>query len=390
MQTTNCLVEPRKSYKDRIFTTNATGFPGVTHISNHDFAPVIAKAKAMPGFPADKPKKEMLTGFGHAAVLGVAPQVLDAVSAGKLDRFVLIGGCDGSESERSYYTRLATSLPDSSVILTLGCAKFRVLGKKVRSQRTARNVVAATALCSLHTGRTALPPPSQCGRRHSRAHTRPLHHSPPPTPTRTGPPSAPLSTAQDYGVVPGTGIPRVLDLGQCNDSYSAVVIAQTLAGALKTDINSLPLSIVLSWLEQKAGACRLRCMGTAAALRRNSLLAGAPPLLPRAVLVLLSLLHLGVKNIRIGPSLPAFVTPKTLGCEWVWCTMTANDSPVGVWRHSLSTEIFVAHVTSSVGSHCHTDVAFTSPPPLCAHLVPQSSSTRSTSNPSTRRRWTAT
>ena len=102
VQTTNCLVEPRKSYVDRIFTTNATGFPGVKHIGDGDFSAVIAKALAMPGIPADKPRKEMLTGFGHAAVLGVAPAVLDAVSRGQLDRFVLIGGCDGSEVSYLY------------------------------------------------------------------------------------------------------------------------------------------------------------------------------------------------------------------------------------------------------------------------------------------------
>ena len=216
IQSTNCIMEPRASYKGRLFTTNSTGWPGVTHIPGRDFAPVIAAAKEAAGFRETKPAKHILTGFGHGAVMGVAPAVIDAVKAGKLTKFVLIGGCDGSESERSYYTKVATGLPDSSVILTLGCGKFRVLGKK------------------------------------------------------------------DYGVVPGTGIPRVLDMGQCNDSYSAVVVATELAKAFNTDINSLPLSIVLSWFEQKA------------------------------VAVLLTLLSLGVKNIRIGPALPAFVTPATL------------------------------------------------------------------------------
>lgn len=218
VQSTNCLVEPRQSYRGRLFTTNSTGWPGVEHLGpEKDFSPVIRAALASPGFTASKPPKFVTTGFGHAAVLGVAPAVIDAVKAGQISRFVLIGGCDGAESERSYYTRLAMNLPDSAVILTLGCGKFRVLGKK------------------------------------------------------------------DYGNVPGTGIPRVLDLGQCNDSYSAVVIASALAQAFGTDINGLPLSIVLSWFEQKA------------------------------VAVLLSLLSLGVKNIRIGPALPAFITPSTLG-----------------------------------------------------------------------------
>jgi hydroxylamine reductase len=216
VQSTNCLIEPRNSYKGRLFTTNSTGWPGVTHIGDRNFAEVIKIANEMVGFKTTKPAKHMLTGFGHSAVLSVAPAVVDAVKTGKLSRFVLIGGCDGAEPERNYYSKLATNLPDSSVILTLGCGKFRVLGKK------------------------------------------------------------------DYGMVPGTPIPRVLDMGQCNDSYSAVVVAMALADAFKTDINSLPLSIVLSWFEQKA------------------------------VAVLLSLLSLGVKNIRVGPALPAFVTPSTL------------------------------------------------------------------------------
>lgn len=218
IQSTNCIMEPRTTYKSRIFTTNSTGWPGVTHIEGRDFSKVIETAKAMPGFKETKPPKNILTGFGHSSVLSVAPAVLDAAKKGVLERIVLIGGCDGSEIDRSYYTRLATNLPQSAAILTLGCAKYRILGKK------------------------------------------------------------------DYGTVGGVegGIPRVLDMGQCNDSYSAVVVAQALAKALGTDVNSLPLSIVLSWLEQKAAAVLLAC------------------------------LHLGIKNIRIGPELPAFVTPKTL------------------------------------------------------------------------------
>jgi hydroxylamine reductase len=170
----------------------------------------------MPGFAETLPEKRILTGFGHDAVLGVADKVLEAVQNGSLERICLIGGCDGSEGERSAYTDLAMALPDTALILTLGCAKFRLLGKK------------------------------------------------------------------DYGTLPGTEIPRLLDMGQCNDSYSAVVVASKLAEVLKTDINSLPLSITLSWLEQKA------------------------------VAVLLSLLHLNVKGIRIGPNAPAFVTPNIL------------------------------------------------------------------------------
>lgn len=231
VQSTNCIMEPRPGYKSRLFTTNSTGWPGVAHIATgpggkKDFSAVIKSAQECAGFaPGAKPMAvgahkaagtTGVTGFGHDAVLGAAPALLEAVSKGNLERLVLIGGCDGSESERSYYTKLATSLPDTAAILTLGCGKYRVLGKK------------------------------------------------------------------DYGNIKGTGIPRVVDMGQCNDSYSAAVVALKLAEVLKVGVNELPLSIVLSWLEQKA------------------------------VAVLLSLLHLGVKNIRIGPSLPAFITPAAL------------------------------------------------------------------------------
>lgn len=189
-QTTNCLVEPRKSYADRFYTVGVTGFPGTRHISNRDFSEAIAQAQEMDGFKATQPAKEVLTGFGHHAVLGVADQVVDAATKGNLKQLVLIGGCDGSEGERSYYTKLAAALPDESMILTLGCGKYRLIGKK------------------------------------------------------------------DYGNVPGTQLPRLVDMGQCNDSYSAVVVAQALASALNTDINSLPLSIALSWyvLHRRSGA----------------------------------------------------------------------------------------------------------------------------------------
>lgn len=216
VMTTNCLIEPRKAYKGRLFTAGATGWPGCKHIEDHDYSEVIECALAEKGFPKTEEPKTFLTGFGHNTVLSVADQVIKAATEGDLKRIVLIGGCDGTESERSYYTNLATGLPDESLILTLGCGKFRLLGKK------------------------------------------------------------------DYGTLPGTDIPRLLDMGQCNDSYSAIAVAVALADALKTDVNSLPLSIVLSWFEQKA------------------------------VAVLLTLLHLGVKDIRIGPALPAFIEPGVL------------------------------------------------------------------------------
>ena len=213
--TTNCLIEPRQSYADRIYTMNEVGWPNVKHIQDRDFSEVIEQAQTMEGFPETKPAKELLIGFGHQTVLGVADQVLNAVSEGNLKRIVLIGGCDGAEGERNYYKQLAQNLPKETMILTLGCGKYRI-------------------------------------------------------------------NRLDLGNLPNSGLPRLIDMGQCNDSYGAIVVAAELAKVLKTDINSLPLSLALSWFEQKA------------------------------VAVLLTLLHLGVKNIRIGPQLPGFVTPEVL------------------------------------------------------------------------------
>jgi hydroxylamine reductase len=216
VMTTNCLIEPRKVYKNRIFTRTVTGWPGVAHVEGKDFTPVIESAKASEGFIDGKiglPEKTLTIGFGHNAVLGAAPQVLDAIKSGAVTDFFLIGGCDGSEGERNYFTELAKQTPDTSLILTLGCAKFR--------------------LNNLDLG-------------------------------NIGP------------------FPRVLDIGQCNDSYGAIVIASELAKALDTEVNKLPLHFAVSWLEQKA------------------------------VAVLLTLLHLGITRIRLGPNLPAFVTPNML------------------------------------------------------------------------------
>eukprot|EP00163_Fabomonas_tropica_P005761 TRINITY_DN153_c0_g1_i1.p1 TRINITY_DN153_c0_g1~~TRINITY_DN153_c0_g1_i1.p1 ORF type:complete len:665 (-),score=219.78 TRINITY_DN153_c0_g1_i1:97-1968(-) len=219
--TTNCLVEPRKSYANRIYTTNAVGFDNITHLQKKDFGRVVDQAQQLEGFLAEELEDEKvintMTGFGHNAVLGVADQVVDAVQAGAIKHFFLIGGCDGAEGERSYYKKLAMSAPQDTAILTLACGKYR-FNKQF----------------------------------------------------------------DKLGMIGDSGIPRMLDIGQCNDAYSAVLIANALADAFKTDINSLPLSFVLSWFEQKA------------------------------VAVLLSLLHLGVKDIRIGPKLPAFITPDVL------------------------------------------------------------------------------
>ncbi len=213
LMTTNCIQKPRETYKARIFTTGLVAWPGVTHVANGDFAPVIAAAQTAEGFAEDGPDDTILVGFGHHAVLGVADKVIEAVKGGQIRHFFLIGGCDGAKSGRNYYTELAEQVPQDCVILTLACGKFRF---------------------------NKLP-------------------------------------FGDIG-----GIPRLLDVGQCNDAYSAVQIAVALANAFGTDVNSLPLSLILSWYEQKA-CC-----------------------------ILLTLLHLGIRNIRIGPSLPAFITPAVL------------------------------------------------------------------------------
>lgn len=217
--TTNCVLEPRKMYRDRLYTMNEVGVDGVKHVKDRDFSAVIAQAQACKGFPKTfEPGQFVTVGFNHRAVLPLAGQVLDAAKSGALSRIFLIGGCDGSQWDRSYFTELAEATPDNSLILTLGCAKNRVI------------------------------------------HSEKLQNA----------------------MLGDSGIPRVLDMGQCNDSYSAVVVATELAKALNCSINDLPLSLALSHLEQKAAA------------------------------VLLTLLHLGVKNIRLGPSLPAYVTPNVL------------------------------------------------------------------------------
>ena len=214
VMTTNCIQEPMDSYADRIFTCGLVAWPGIGHIAGRDFTPAIEAAKAAAGYGATDPdEKAIMVGFGHNTVLSVAPAVIDAVKSGALKRFVLIGGCDGAKPGRNYFTELATQLPQDSIVLTLGCGKFRF-------------------------------------------------------------------NKQDFGTL--GGLPRLLDMGQCNDAYSAIKVAVALAEAFECGVNDLPLSLVLSWYEQKA-CC-----------------------------ILLSLLYLGIKNIRIGPSLPAFATPAIL------------------------------------------------------------------------------
>ncbi|MHB8996350.1 MAG: hydroxylamine reductase [Armatimonadota bacterium] len=218
LMTTNCIQKPKDTYIDRIFSAGLVAWPGVMHMpaaadGSKNFAPVIEAALAAPGFAEDGEEKSILVGFGHAAVLGVAGAVIDAVKAGQIRHFFLIGGCDGAKAGRNYYTELAEQIPDDCVIMTLACGKFRF-------------------------------------------------------------------NKLDFGDI--GGIPRLLDIGQCNDSYSAIKIALALADAFETDVNSLPLSLILSWYEQKA------------------------------VCILLTLLHLGIKDMRLGPSLPAFITEPVL------------------------------------------------------------------------------
>jgi len=209
---TNCIQRPAENYKERLFTWGRVQFPDVKHVEGWDFSEVIACAQAGEGFP-EAPGQEILTGFGHNAVLGVADKVIDAVKTGAIKHFFLVGGCDGAKPGRNYYTEFAEQAPKDTVILTLACGKFRF-------------------------------------------------------------------NKLEFGDI--GGIPRLLDVGQCNDAYSAVQIAVALANAFECEVNDLPLSLVLSWYEQKA------------------------------VAILLTLLHLGIKNIKIGPSLPAFITPNVL------------------------------------------------------------------------------
>ncbi|ACH38054.1 iron-sulfur-oxygen hybrid cluster protein (prismane) [Citrifermentans bemidjiense Bem] len=228
---TNCIQRPAESYKDRLFTWGLVQWPDVKNINGMDFAPVIEKALALPGFEENL-GQEILTGFGHNAVLGVADKVIAAVKAGDIRHFFLIGGCDGAKSGRNYYTEFAENVPKDCVILTLACGKYRF-------------------------------------------------------------------NKLDFGDI--GGIPRLLDIGQCNDAYSAIQIAVALAGAFNCGVNELPLSFILSWYEQKA------------------------------VAILLTLLHLGVKNIKLGPSLPAFITPNVLN----FLVENFNIGPIGTAEGDL-------------------------------------------------------
>lgn len=209
VMTTNCLMPPKDSYKDRVFTLGPVGYPGVKHIPDEDFAPVIEMALQMEGFKEDKPGKEVMTGFARQAVLSVADKVIELVKAGKIRHFFLVGGCDGAKPVRNYYTEFVEKVPEDCVVLTLACGKFRFFDK-------------------------------------------------------------------DLGTI--NGLPRLLDIGQCNDAYSAIQIALALAKAFNVSVNELPLSLIISWYEQKA------------------------------IAIFLTLLYLGIKNMRLGPSMPAFLS----------------------------------------------------------------------------------
>ena len=215
LMTTNCIVPPKDSYKDRIYTTGAAGYPGCTHIPGEigeqkDFSVIIEHAKRCAA-PTEIETGELIGGFAHAQVLALADQVVDAVKSGAIKKFVVMAGCDGRAKSREYYTEFAKALPKDAVILTAGCAKYKYN-------------------------------------------------------------KLPLGDIN--------GIPRVLDAGQCNDSYSLAVIALKLKEVFGLDdINDLPIAYNIAWYEQKA------------------------------VIVLLALLYLGVKNIHLGPTLPAFLSP---------------------------------------------------------------------------------
>ena len=218
--TTNCLKPVKPDYEDRVFTTAVTGFPGIPHIGEKkDFSPVIEKALTLGGYEGPKVMtginggEEVSTGFARGAVLSVANTVIDAVRAGAIRHFFLVGGCDGAKPGRNYYTEFVKKAPDDTIILTLACGKYRF-------------------------------------------------------------------NDMDLGQI--GGLPRIMDMGQCNDAYSAIKVALALTEALGCGVNELPLTLVLSWYEQKA------------------------------VSILLTLLHLGIKNILLGPSLPAFVSPNVL------------------------------------------------------------------------------
>ncbi|WP_336988393.1 hydroxylamine reductase [Aeromonas hydrophila] len=214
VMTSNCIIDPNVgNYSDRIFTRSIVGWPGVTHLEGEDFSAVIAKAQALEGFKHVELEHFITIGFARNALMQAAPAVIDKVKTGEISHFFLVGGCDGDRAERAYYTEFAKAIPQDSLLLTLGCGKYKF-------------------------------------------------------------------NKLDFGDI--GGIPRLLDVGQCNDAYSAIQLALALSEAFECGVNDLPLTLVLSWFEQKA------------------------------IVILLTLLALGVKDIRTGPTAPAFLTPALL------------------------------------------------------------------------------
>ncbi|WP_336291065.1 MULTISPECIES: hydroxylamine reductase [Aeromonas] len=214
VMTSNCIIDPSVgNYSDRIFTRSIVGWPGVTHLEGEDFSAVVAKAQALEGFKHVELEHFITIGFARNALMQAAPAVIDKVKAGEISHFFLVGGCDGDRAERAYYTEFAKAIPQDSLLLTLGCGKYKF-------------------------------------------------------------------NKLDFGDI--GGIPRLLDVGQCNDAYSAIQLALALSEAFECGVNDLPLTLVLSWFEQKA------------------------------IVILLTLLALGVKDIRTGPTAPAFLTPALL------------------------------------------------------------------------------
>lgn len=214
VMTSNCIIDPNVgNYSDRIFTRSIVGWPGVTHLEGDDFSAVIAKALALDGFKHTELEHFITIGFARNALMQAAPAVIEKVKAGEINHFFLVGGCDGDKAERAYFTEFAKAAPRDSLLLTLGCGKYKF-------------------------------------------------------------------NKLDFGDI--GGIPRLLDVGQCNDAYSAIQLALALSEAFECGVNDLPLTLVLSWFEQKA------------------------------IVILLTLLSLGVKDIRTGPTAPAFLTPALL------------------------------------------------------------------------------
>jgi hydroxylamine reductase len=223
LYTTNCIMQPKESYAENIYTTAVVGYPGINHIpekdGKKDFTPIIKKALELGGWDEDRQftgingGTVLKTGFARNTVMGVAGTVIDAVKSGAIKHFFLVGGCDGAKPGRNYYTEFVKQTPSNTIVLTLACGKYRF---------------------------------------------------------------------NDLNIGEIGGIPRLLDMGQCNDAYSAIRVAVALAEAFKCGVNELPLTLVLSWYEQKA------------------------------VSILLTLLSLGIKNIYLGPSLPAFISPNVL------------------------------------------------------------------------------